>query len=846
MRQYYGIKEQHPDSMLLFRMGDFYETFDADAVEVSRILGITLTKRSNGAAHNVPLAGFPHHALENYLPKLVDAGMRVALCEQLEDEPSKGKLVRRGVVEIVTPGVTLNDALLDPIRSRYLTAICWGKDDAGLAYAEASTGEFVLTEVGVEGVAAAIESIRPAELLVVRTERHRLEALALEDVRETVLEDWVFTYDYGHDLLRNHFQTHSLRGFGVTNHYSGVIAAGAVLHYLKETQKGDATQIRRLSCVSSRKGMELDRQTRRNLDLEVTRRNGDGALVELVDDTRTPMGGRKVRQWLQRPLTDVKEINNRLDAVASLLHNRGARDSLREILDDIGDLERFSGRICTGRASPRDLTAVAEALDQVPKITALFEDETCPILRSQVAELCPLLHVVTQIRAALVDNPTTNKKGGDVFREGYNADLDRTRQLARSGKQYLAQLQQREAESTGIVSLKVGYNKVFGYYLEVTNVHKDKVPPGYERKQTLVNAERYVTPELKQYEDQILTAEVDMLRLERELLIELRTAIAEYVAEIQQTARAIAVLDCYAGFAAGAEDRRYCRPVIDTSYILHIEDGRHAVVERAMPMGEMFVPNSIQLDAASSQIHIITGPNMAGKSVALRQVGIIVLLAQAGAFVPASSAHIGLVDRIFTRVGASDHIARGESTFLVEMNETANILHNATRRSLLLLDEVGRGTSTFDGLSIAWALVEHIHNNRDVAARTMFATHFHELNELASTLQRVRNFRVDVQEHHGKVIFLRRLMPGAADHSFGIEVAKMAGLPAQLIERARIILQKLETQDEPQIRNGGAQMNLFPSEEPYAALADQLAGLDINSLTPIEALLALAKIKQSI
>ena len=846
MRQYYRIKAQHPDSMLLFRMGDFYETFDADAIEASRILGIALTKRSNGAAHDVPLAGFPHHALENYLPTLVDAGKRVALCEQLENVPAKGKLVRRGVVEVVTPGVTLHHALLDPLKPRYLAAVCWQKAGAGLAYADASTGEFALTEVALDGLPSMLESLRPAELLIDRTKRHEMEALAIDGARETILEDWVFTYDYGHELLRDHFQTHSLRGFGVTDQRAGVVAAGAVLHYLKETQQGDLSQIQRLACVSSTGGMALDRQTRRNLDLEASESSSDGALVELIDETLTASGGRMLRRWLMRPLTDVKTINHRLEAVSALYDRRRDREALRELLKGIGDLERLAGRVCTGRASPRDLVAIADSLERAPRIQNLFEEEACPELRTTAGELRPLPDVVSLIRTAIVDHPPVNKSSGDIFRAGYNAVLDKTRQLARSGKEYLAQLQKREADATGITSLKVGYNKVFGYFLEVTNVHKDKVPSNYERKQTLVNAERYVTSELKEYEEQILTAEVDMLRLERELMKELLSDVAEFASSIQETAQAIAALDCYAAFAAGAETRRYCKPVVDSSHILRIENGRHPVVERAMPMGEAFVPNTIHLDAASSQIHIITGPNMAGKSVALRQVGMIVLLAQAGSFVPATSAHIGLVDRIFTRVGASDHIARGESTFLVEMNETANILHNATRRSLILLDEVGRGTSTFDGLSIAWALVEHIHKNPEVAARTLFATHFHELNELADQLQRVKNYRVDVQEHGGKVIFLRRLKPGAADHSFGIEVAKMAGLPSQLIERARVIMSKLEAHQELTDNHDGEQMSLFPGDEPNTAVIDQLSQIKINNLTPLEALTALAELKAKI
>ncbi len=852
MQQYYRIKEQHPGSMLLFRMGDFYETFEEDAVEASRILDIVLTKRSNGSAHDVPLAGFPHHALQSYLPRLVRAGKRVAICEQLEETPAKGKLVRRGVVEVVTPGVSLHDELLSPKLSHYLAAVHWAKDRIGMAYVDASTGEFLVTEVDASALEDALDSISPAELLVDKSQRRRLEPLGARDYVVTGLEDWVFTFDYGYELLRTHFQTHSLSGFGVEELSAGIVAAGAALHYLAETQKGSLPHIQRLAQVSLRDGMTLDTQTKRNLELVASIRGGrqDGSLVEILDRTLTPMGGRMLRKWLIRPLCDVGRINGRLDAVEALCGHRRLRESARGLLRKVGDIERLAGRICTGRASPRDLVALGLSLRQIPELQALFSEESPPTLVDLVGKLAPCPEVVDRIERALVERPPATMKDGGVFRDGYHEDLDRLRLLARSGKEFLVALQRTECERTGISSLKVGFNKVFGYYLEITNAHKDSVPEHYIRKQTLVNAERYITPELKEYEEKILTAEEEMLRLEAELFGELRQFVAQATVEIQRTAGLLAALDCFSSFADVAAQGRYCRPVVDDSLALHIEDGRHPVVEHSLPPGEDFIPNSIDLDPVAGQIYIITGPNMAGKSVVLRQVGLIVLLAQVGSFVPAASARIGAVDRIFTRVGASDNLAKGESTFLVEMNETASILHSATPRSLLLLDEVGRGTSTFDGLSIAWALVEHLHNTPEVAARTLFATHYHELNELAGGLRRVRNFRVQVQEHDGRVIFLRRLVSGGADHSYGIEVARMAGLAQPVIDRAREILYQLEGQHRSvEVATEAAprdnlQMSFFPADSPYMAVLENLKCLDPQQLTPIEALLALAELKR--
>lgn len=860
MRQYYKIKDRHPNAILLFRMGDFYETFEEDALTASKVLGIALTKRSNGAVHDVPLAGFPYHALDNHLPKLVRAGLRVAICEQLEDAKASRTVVKRGVVEVVTPGVSFHEALLHPTQSHYLAALHWGvgrrnADRVGMAFLDASTGEFLVNECHVTELTEALESMGPAEILFEKRMRDRLENIVSGDAVVTPQDDWVFTADFAQETLLGHFRTHSLKGFGVEGMELGLVAAGAVLYYFKETQKGRLAHVRRLTAYSGDAYMALDPQTKRNLELVASLRDGksDGTLIEILDHTLTPMGGRLLRKWLLRPLRHVESIRRRQDAVESLQRGRTVRSKLRALLREVGDLERLAAKVFTGRASPRSLVSLNQSLKQIPAIKSLFEQETCAVLKQLITRLEPCAETVRKIDQALVDNPPATLREGGILRDGFNEELDALRAMARSGKDFVARMQQKESERTGIPSLKVGYNKVFGYYLEITNTHRDKVPEEYIRKQTLVNAERYITQELKEYEETILTAEEKIVSLEADLFERLRIAVSEKTAAMQRNAALFAELDCYSSFAELAATGGYCRPRVDESLRLHIEDGRHPVVEHAMPLGEAFIPNSVDLETATSQIHIITGPNMAGKSVVLRQVGLIVLLAQVGSFVPAVRAHIGVVDRIFTRVGASDNLAAGESTFLVEMNETANILHNATNRSLILLDEVGRGTSTFDGLSIAWALVEYLHENRSVAARTLFATHYHELNELAGRLDRVRNYRVQVQEHDGRVIFLRKLAPGGADHSYGIEVARMAGLPDALIDRARSILAQLETQDLV-VEHTDAQDNSVAG--PTGAsdadmvmlrkLRGKLAGVQPNRLTPIEALLALAELKEII
>ncbi len=880
MRQYYKIKDRHPNAILLFRLGDFYETFEDDARTVSRILGITLTRRANGQASEVPLAGFPHHALDNYLPKLVQAGLRVAICEQLEDPKYARKVVKRDVVEVVTPGVSFHDQLLHPKRSNYLAAVRWGaerhdREVVGFAFIDATTGEFGAAEVPASKIEEVLQTIAPAEVLVDKRQRERLQAFRDQGFLITPQEDWCFGSDFAYEVLIRHFQTHSLKGFGVEDLKLGIVAAGAALYYLGETQKGRLPHIRRITRYQRDDYIALDAQTKRNLEL-ITSMQGEGqegTLMQMLDETLTPMGARLLRKWLVRPLRNVDNIKKRLDAVEALVVSRRLREALREELKQVGDLERIAAKICVARATPRDLVNLKLTLQQIPAVKSPLAQESCETLHRLGESLTLCQEVIDRIGKALVDDPPASASEGGLIRPGFNAELDELREISLSGKTWVARMQKKESERTGINSLKVGFNKVFGYYIEITNAHKSKVPEDYIRKQTLVNAERYITPELKEYEEKILTAEEKIAGLEAELFNSLRMLIAEETSALQLNASLLSMLDVFCALAEVADKYQYTRPDVHDGVELDIEDGRHPVVERMLAAGEPFIPNSVRLDSETEQILIITGPNMAGKSVVLRQTGLIVLLAQVGSFVPATRARIGIVDRIFTRVGASDHLAAGESTFLVEMNETANILNNATPRSLILLDEVGRGTSTFDGLSIAWALVEYLHERPDVAARTLFATHYHELNELAARLGRIRNYQIQVQEHDGKVIFLRKLVPGGADHSYGIEVARMAGLPEPIITRAQAILRHLESQhlvvegagndggveggdgvqarmaapgNMPPLDSSALQMSLFNTQrDPVAEeLKEKLRVVEPNRMTPIEALMKLAELKR--
>ena len=872
MRQYFQIKEKHPGTILLFRVGDFYETFADDAVTVSRELGITLTKRNNGG-DQTPLAGFPYHSLDTYLPRLVRKGYRVAVCDQTEDpataKAEKKKIVDREVTEIMTPGVTMSDKLLDHNRNNYVCAVHISGGTAGIAYADVSTGELGVTQVDAPAASAFVASIGPAEILIPKKFKNDPPVRA-DGAVTTPVEDWVFDGEYAYELLLDHFRTHSLKGFGVDDLPVACTAAGVLLHYIRENQRASLGHLRRIYAHENRDFMMLDAATKRNLELTGTLHDGhtEGSLIGILDLTCTPMGGRLLRRWLHQPLKQVAPIRERHNAVEALLKDTSRRQELREELDHIGDLERLVSRIVVGRANARDLGQLRLSLMVVPQVKRQITGVNDPSVAEIQTSLSAMSALQDRIRQALVDEPPASIRDGGFIRDGFSAELDELREIARNGKQYITKVQKELMARTGISSLKLGYNKVFGYYIEVTNVHKEKIPADFIRKQTLVNAERYITPELKEIEEKILSAEERMSALEGELFELLRVETAEFADDILRNAQALARLDVLQGLAEAAFRYRYVKPTVDEGMALRIKAGRHPVVERFMPMGEPFIPNDIDLDTDERQILVITGPNMAGKSIILRQTGLIVLLAQIGSFVPSDAAAIGIVDKIFTRVGASDNLAAGESTFLVEMNEAANILNNATPRSLILLDEVGRGTSTFDGLSIAWSLAEYLHNQPTVAAKTLFATHYHELNELESLYPRIRNVNVQVTEHDGKVVFLRKLVAGGADHSYGIQVAAMAGLPEVVLERAKQILRNLEqhaldiTGDAAPAgaKKGAAreavrhldrqdpipQLSLFAtaSDPKWDQIRTRLEAVDPNRMTPIEALMLLTELKR--
>jgi DNA mismatch repair protein MutS len=891
MRQYFEIKEKHPGTILLFRVGDFYETFADDAELVSRELGITLTKRNNGG-DMTPLAGFPYHALDSYLPKLVRRGYRVAICEQTEDpdqaKKAGRKVVGREVTEITTPGVTLSEKLLDHKKNNYIAAVHWAGGIAGVAFSDISTGEFGLCQVEKEELESLLQGLSPSELLV-RKKLKNNHPGQVGSFNITHIEDWVYEGDYGYKQLTDHFETHSLKGFGVEPLTVAHVAAGALLHYMQETQKSSLAHLRKLYAYENADYMALDGSTKRNLELTASLQEGgtDGTLVSILDHTMTAMGGRLLRKWVMRPLKQIKQIRGRLDAVDMLYQHHEERERLREELKEVGDLERLISRISVGRTNARDLQQLQRSLAQIPRIKSCFSSLEDPVLKDIFGRLKLLLELQERISEAIADDPPAGIRDGGIFSDGFNENLDELRDIARNGKEYIARIKNKLSKDSGIPSLKIGYNKVFGYYIEVTNTHKDKVPDHFIRKQTLVNSERYITPELKEVEEKVLSAEDRSKTLEAELFEDLRVYAAGFAGQVQEIAVAIAGLDCLQGFAEVAYRNNYAKPEVNESDKVRITRGRHPVVERTLPAGEPFIPNDITLDNSEYQILIITGPNMAGKSIILRQTGLIVLMAQIGCFVPAKEAEIGLVDKIFTRVGASDNLAAGESTFLVEMNEAANILNNATPRSLILLDEVGRGTSTFDGLSIAWSLVEYLHNKPEVAAKTLFATHYHELNELESLYDRIKNFNVQVKEHDNKVIFMRKLVRGGADHSYGIQVADMAGLPQTVIDRAKVILGNLEKhsldvtnrnggdEDGPGAGSGGdgngrlaegarkktaarkavkdvdrqgqiPQMSLFQTaiDPNIEILMDKLEAADPNRMTPIEALMLLSELKR--
>ncbi|MBO7606632.1 MAG: DNA mismatch repair protein MutS [Paludibacteraceae bacterium] len=855
MKQYLEFKAMHPDAILLFRVGDFYETFLQDAVMASEILGITLTKRANGAAQSVELAGFPHHALDTYLPKLVRAGKRVAICDQLEDPKLTKKLVKRGITELVTPGVAVNDNILDHKENNFLAAVHFEKKMAGVAFLDISTGEFLTAQGTCEYVDKLLNGIMPKEVLFERTKRAEFEENFGSRFFTYELEDWIFTSEAAHDRLLKHFETKNLKGFGVENLKLGIVASGAILHYLDMTQHTQISHITHLSRIEEDKYVWLDQFTIRNLELYGTMHEGGKTLVNIIDRTITPMGARLLKRWVAFPLKDVKPIEERLNIVDEFFRSPDLKETLDVNMSVIGDLERVISKVAVGRVTPREVVQLKVALGAILPIKEACLASDNDGLRRIGEQLNPCPNIREKIERTITMDPPNMLNRGGVIASGVSAELDDLRNISHSGKDYLLQLQQRESERTGIPSLKVSYNNVFGYYIEVRNTHKDKVPEDWIRKQTLTAAERYITQELKEYEEKILGAEEKILTLETQIFNELVLELTEYIPAIQVNSNLVAKLDVLMSFAKTSEENHYVRPAVNDSDVIDIKQGRHPVIERQLPIGEKYVANDLTLDSQSQQIIMITGPNMAGKSALLRQTALIVLMAQIGCFVPADAASIGVVDKIFTRVGASDNISMGESTFMVEMNEAASIINNLSQKSLVLFDELGRGTSTYDGISIAWSIVEYIHEHPKAKAKTLFATHYHELNEMEKLFPRIKNYNVSVKEVDGKVIFLRKLVRGSSEHSFGIHVAKLAGLPNKVVNRANEILEQLEVGNSKSPISDGSkpakkkpeavQLSLFQLDDPILeAVRDEINHLDINNLTPIEALNKLNEIKK--
>lgn len=856
MKQFLDLKAKHPDAVMLFRCGDFYETYSTDAVVASEILGITLTKRANGKGKTIEMAGFPHHALDTYLPKLIRAGKRVAICDQLEDPKLTKKLVKRGITELVTPGVSINDNVLNYRENNFLAAVHFGKGACGVAFLDISTGEFLTAEGPFDYVDKLLNNFAPKEVLFERGKRLMFEGNFGSKFFTFELDDWVFTETSAREKLLKHFEVKNLKGFGVEHLKNGIIASGAILQYLIMTQHTQIGHVTSLARIEENKYVRLDKFTVRSLELMGSMNDGGSSLLNVIDKTISPMGARLLKRWLVFPLKDVQPINERLNVVEYFFRQPDFKELIEEQLHLIGDLERIISKVAVGRVSPREVVALKVALQAIEPIKAACMDAD----NASLNHIGEQLNICQSIRDRIdreIDNdpPLLINKGG-VIKSGVSAELDELRRIAYSGKDYLLQIQQRESELTEIPSLKIGYNNVFGYYIEVRNTHKDKVPAEWIRKQTLANAERYITQELKEYEEKILGAEDKILVLETQLYAELVQSLSEFIPAIQINANQIARLDCLLSFATAARENNYIRPVIADDDVLEIHQGRHPVIEKQLPIGEKYIANDVMLDSQTQQIIIITGPNMAGKSALLRQTALITLLAQIGSFVPAESAHIGLVDKIFTRVGASDNISVGESTFMVEMNEAADILNNLSPRSLVLFDELGRGTSTYDGISIAWAIVEHIHEHPKAKARTLFATHYHELNEMEKSFKRIKNYNVSVKEIDNKVIFLRKLERGGSEHSFGIHVAKMVGMPKSIVKRANDILKQLETDNrqqgissKPMVEvgetRGGMQLSFFQLDDPVLCqIRDEILNLDVNNLTPLEALNKLNDIKR--
>ena len=853
MKQYNQIKSKHPTAMLLFRVGDFYETFGEDAIKASRILGIVLTQRKNGTAAHIELAGFPHHSLQVYLPKLVRAGERVAICDQLEDPKMTKTIVKRGVTELVTPGVAFNDQVLEQKKNNFLAAVCIGKKQNGVSFLDISTGEFLIAQGNAEYIDKLMQGFEPSEVIFSRNQQTQFDSLFGDQYYTFKQEDWVFAEDFGRESLHKHFETKNLKGFGVDTFTEGIIAAGAILHYIAEAEQDKLGHITNISRIEEDKYVWLDRFTTRNLELVNSQHENGSTLLSVLDQSVTPMGGRMMKRWMVLPLKDGKSIKERHDAVQAIMDNEEMSFELIERLSQIYDLERLASKIAVGKVNPKEVNQLKKTLNQLVPIREILKNTKSKALKSISDRMNPCKELIGIIEEQLDDDAAIQVGKGKVIADGFNSELDELRTLSNSGRHFLEELQKREAERTGIPSLKVAFNNVFGYYLEVRNTHKDKVPEEWIRKQTLVSAERYITEELKEYEQKILGAEEKIDTIERRLFQELVLSMADYITPIQFNAFLIGQLDCLSSFATIAKENQYHRPEINDGFELDIKQGRHPVIEKQLAHGEEYVPNDIYLDNDSQQIMMITGPNMSGKSAILRQTALISLMAQMGSFVPAQSAKLGIVDKVFTRVGASDNISSGESTFMVEMNETASILNNLSPRSLVLLDEIGRGTSTYDGISIAWAIAEYIHQHPKAHCKTLFATHYHELNEMTNKFDRIKNYTVSVKEVGTKILFLRKLIEGGSEHSFGIHVAKLAGMPNPVVERASKMLKELEKSNRgnetQKVKEAGnaddMQLSFFQLDDPILVqIRDEVQNMDIDTLTPVEALFKLNEIKK--
>ena len=863
MKQYNTIKAKYPDAILLFRVGDFYETFGEDAIKASKILGIVLTKRANGSASHIELAGFPHHSVDTYLPKLVRAGYRVAICDQLEDPKMVKGIVKRGITELVTPGVCFNDKLLNHQQNNFLASVHFEKEQAGIALCDVSTGEFLVAQGSLNYIEKLIQNFKPNEILFEKNKRNELNNLILDNFYSFGIDDWAFKYEFGYESLTNHFETKSLKGFGIEEQHLAISACGAIIHYLNETKHDKLKHINKISRIEEDNYVWLDKFTIRNLELYQTNHENGKSLIDIIDKTVSPMGSRLLKRWLALPLKNINAINERLNAVTFLVSDENKRIDFISFLKEIGDLERLISKVAALRVSPRELVHLKKSLVIISKLKSQIKTSNNSTLQSVAEQLNPCDIICERLQNELNEDAPISVLKGNVFNKGINVELDELRNIAFNGKDYLLQIQKREIEKTGITSLKVAFNSVFGYYLEVTHLHKDKVPQDWIRKQTLTNAERYITPELKTYEEKILGAEEKIMSIEQELFEKLVNDISEYIAPIQLNANLLAKLDVLCGFATLSIENNYNCPKINEGFAIEIKEGRHPVIEKQLPIGINYVSNSVYLDNDNTQIMMITGPNMSGKSALLRQTALIVLLAQIGCYVPAEEANLSIIDKIFTRVGATDNMSSGESTFMVEMNETASILNNLSARSLVLLDEIGRGTSTYDGISIAWSIAEFIHNQPINRAKTLFATHYHELNDMASLFLRIKNYNVTIKESANKIIFLRKLAEGGSAHSFGIHVARMAGMPNYVVDRANEILKKLEKNRDFELEsiddlsvsggmsitpqnNKDMQLSFFQLNDPILnKIKEDILAIDINTLTPVEALLKLNEIKRA-